>query len=106
MSVGESLRRVLQSGRDWQRVSVKGVPGVFVVKAPAYRGRPASLIIEVNPLGPDGTPMKRRGLMLRSLSELRQFREIISAKRLEEVLEAVEKVNPKTSGREDEELEI
>jgi hypothetical protein len=106
MSVEESLRRVLQSGRDWQRVSVKGVPGVFVVKAPAYRGRPASLIIEVNPLGPDGTPTKRRGLMLRSLSELRQFREIISAKRLEEVLEAVEKVNPKTSGREDEELEI
>jgi hypothetical protein len=106
MSVEESLRRVLQSGRDWQRVSVKDAPGVFVVKAPAYRGRPASLIIEVNPLGPDGTPMKRRGLMLRSLSELRQFREIISAKRLEEVLEAVEKVNPKTSGREDEELEI
>jgi hypothetical protein len=106
MSVEESLRRVLQSGRDWQRVSVKGAPGVFVVKAPAYRGRPASLIIEVNPLGPDGTPTKRRGLMLRSLSELKQFREIISAKRLEEVLEAVEKVNPKTSGREDEELEI
>jgi hypothetical protein len=106
MSVEESLRRVLQSGRDWQRVSVKGAPGVFVVKAPAYRGRPASLIIEVNPLGPDGTPTKRRGLMLRSLSELRQFREIISAKRLEEVLEAVEKINPKTSGREDEELEI
>jgi hypothetical protein len=106
MSVEESLRMVLQSGRDWQRVSVKGAPGVFVVKAPAYRGRPASLIIEVNPLGPDGTPMKRRGLMLRSLSELRQFREIISAKRLEEVLEAVEKINPKTSGREDEELEI
>jgi hypothetical protein len=106
MSVEESLRKVLQTGRDWQRVSVKGAPGVFVVKAPAYRGRPASLIIEVNPLGPDGTPTKRRGLMLRSLSELRQFREIISAKRLEEVLEAVEKVNPKTSGREDEELEI
>jgi hypothetical protein len=87
MSVEESLRKVLQSGKDWQRVPVKGAPEIFVLKAPAARGRPASLLVEINPVGPDGTPTKRRGL------------------RLEEILKAIERINPKTSG-EEEGLEI
>jgi hypothetical protein len=87
MSLEESLRKVLQSGKDWQRVPVKGAPEIFVLKAPAARGRPASLLVEINPVGPDGTPTKRRGL------------------RLEEILKAIERINPKTSG-EEEGLEI
>ena len=105
MSLEESLRKVLQTGRDWQRYPVKETPGVFVVKAPAYRGRPASLLVEVNPVGPDGSPTKRRGLMLRSAEELEQFRKLLSAERLGEVLKALEKVNPKTAAGE-EEVEI
>ncbi len=94
MSLEDSLRRVLETGRDWQRVPVKGSPGIFVVKAPASRGRPSSLIVEVNPVGEDGSPMKRRGLMLRRLDELSRFRKLLADKRLEEVLAAVEKINP------------
>jgi hypothetical protein len=29
-----------------------------VLKAPAARGRPASLLVEINPVGPDGAPTK------------------------------------------------
>ena len=94
MSIEESLRKVLQAGKDWQRVPVKGVPGIFVLKAPAARGRPASLLVEINPVGPDGVPTKRRGLILRCLEEL------------EEIIKAIEKINPKTSGEEEEGLEI
>jgi hypothetical protein len=79
MSLEESLRKVLQAGKDWQRVPVKGVPGIFVLKAPAARGRPASLLVEINPVGPDGVPTKRRGLILRNLEELKEYRRIISA---------------------------
>jgi hypothetical protein len=38
--------------------SSKGVPGIFVLKAPAARGRPASLLVEINPVGPDGVPTR------------------------------------------------
>jgi hypothetical protein len=105
MSLEDSLRRVLETGRDWQRVSVKGAPGVFVVKAPAYRGRPASLMVEINPVGADGAPKKRRGLMLRSLEELSEFRKILQNERIDEVLTALEKINPRQEGGEGE-LEI
>jgi hypothetical protein len=100
MSLEESLRKVLQTGKDWQRVPVKGVPGIFVLKAPAARGRPASLLVEINPVGPDGVPTKRRGLILRSLEELKEYKKLISEDRLEEIIKAIEKINPKTSGEE------
>jgi hypothetical protein len=106
MSLEESLRKVLQTGKDWQRIPVKGAPGIFVLKAPAARGRPASLLVEINPVGPDGAPTKRRGLILRNLEELKEYRRIISADRLEEIIKAIEKINPKTSGEEEEGLEI
>jgi hypothetical protein len=106
MSLEESLRKVLQTGKDWQRIPVKGVPGIFVLKAPAARGRPASLLVEINPVGPDGTPTKRRGLILRSLEELKEYKKLISEDRLEEIIKAIEKINPKTFGEEEEGLEI
>jgi hypothetical protein len=106
MSLEESLRKVLQTGKDWQRIPVKGAPGIFVLKAPAARGRPASLLVEINPVGPDGAPTKRRGLILRSMEELEEYRRLISADRLEEIIKAIEKINPKTSGEEEEGLEI
>jgi hypothetical protein len=106
MSLEESLRKVLQTGKEWQRIPVKGVPGIFVLKAPAARGRPASLLVEINPVGPDGAPTKRRGLILRSLVELEEYRRLISADRLEEIIKTIEKINPKTSGEEEEGLEI
>jgi len=106
MSLEESLRKVLQTGKDWQRVPVKGVPGIFVLKAPAAKGRPASLLVEINPVGPDGVPAKRRGLILRNLEELKEYRKLISEDRLEEILKAIERVNPKSAGQEEEGLEI
>lgn len=99
------MRRVLESGRDWQRVPVMGSPGIFVVKAPASRGRPASLLVEINPVGDDGAPTKKRGLILRTVDELETFRKLLSDERLEDVLKAIEKVNPKETSP-DESLEI
>ncbi|MEM3031450.1 MAG: hypothetical protein QXK39_00895 [Nitrososphaerota archaeon] len=106
MSVEEGLRKLLSSGRDWQRVAVKGSPGIFIVKAPAYRGKPSSLLVEINPVGDDGAPMKRRGMILRGREELETYRKLLSDKKLDTLLEAMEKVNPRTEEREGEELEI
>jgi hypothetical protein len=106
MSLEESLRKVLQTGKDWQRIPVKGTPGIFVLKAPAARGRPASLLVEINPVGPDGAPTKRRGLILRSMEELAEYRRLVLADRLEEILKAIERINPKSAGEKEEGLEI
>jgi hypothetical protein len=62
--------------------------------------------VEINPVGPDGAPTKRRGLILRNLEELKEYKKLISGDRLEEILKAIEKINPKTSGEEEEGLEI
>jgi hypothetical protein len=51
-------------------------------------------------------PTKRRGLILRSIEELKEYRRIISADRLEEILKAIERMNPKSAGEEEEGLEI
>jgi hypothetical protein len=99
MSLEESLRKVLQSGKDWQRIPVKGAPGIFVLKAPAARGRPASVLVEINPVGPDGVPTKRRGL--RNLEELEEYRRLVSVDRLVEIIKAIEKIDPKTSRKEE-----
>jgi hypothetical protein len=67
-----------------------------VLKAPAARGRPASLLVEINPVGPYGAPTERRGL--RNLEELKEYRKLISEDELEEILKAIEKINPKSAG--------
>ena len=47
----EELREFLRRGRDWERLPVKGVDGVFIVKVPATGGQPAHLAIEIEGLG-------------------------------------------------------
>jgi len=106
MSLEDSLRRVLEGGKEWQRVPVKGSPGIFVVKAPSYRGKPASLMVEVNPVESDGNPTKRRGLMLRNMGELEAFRKLLSEKRLDELMKALERVNPGSGEEPEDPMEI
>ena len=69
----DRLVEFLRSGKDWGRLRTS-VPGVFVLKLPAYKGSPSRLAIELNPVGEDGLPKKKRGLVLRSKAELEDFR--------------------------------
>jgi len=65
----EKLTEFLKNGKDWSRMRTS-VEGVFVLKLPAYKGSPSRLAVELNPVGEDGSPKKRRGLVLRSTAEL------------------------------------
>jgi len=49
----DRLVEFLRSGKDWGRLRTS-VPGVFVLKLPAYKGSPSRLAIELNPVGEDG----------------------------------------------------
>ena len=44
--------------------------GVFIVKIPATKTRPARLNLEFNPPKDDGSPMKKRGLFIGSTEML------------------------------------
>lgn len=90
----EKLADFLKNGKDWSRMRTT-VPGVFVLKLPAYKGSPSRLAVELNPVGEDGTPKKKRGLVLRSTAELEDFKQLFQYDKLSKLMEILEAVNPK-----------
>ena len=90
----EKLGDFLKAGKDWSRLNTT-VPGVFVLKLPAFRSLPARLAVELNPVDEAGNPAKRRGLVLRSTTELEEFKELFQGEKLSKLLSMVDSVNPK-----------
>ena len=90
----EKLADFLKTGKDWSRIKTT-VSGVFVVKLPPYRGSPARLVVELNPVDEIGTPKKRRGLVLRSSAELEEFKELFHDEKLPKLLGMIDSANPK-----------
>jgi hypothetical protein len=97
MAMSEKLADFLKTGKDWTRIRTS-VPSVFVMKLPPYRGSPARLVVELNPVDEGGTPKKRRGLILRSASELEEFKELLVDEKLPKLLGMIDSVNPKVEG--------
>ena len=89
----EKLSEFLETGKDWGKLKTT-VPGVFVMKMPGNKSRPASLSVEINPVDAGGSPTKRRGLILRSLNEYEEFKAILENEKVENLLEMLEEVNP------------
>jgi len=92
--LSEKLTEFLKTGKDWSRLATT-VPGVFVLKLPAYRGSPSRLAVELNPVDETGKPKKRRGLVLRSTAELQEFRELLQNEKLTKLMSMLDSVNPK-----------
>ena len=63
-------------------------------KLPAYRGRPASLAIEINPLNANGTPSKKRGIVIKSSEELNSVLELITNSKVLQLATSIDEVNP------------
>jgi hypothetical protein len=89
----EKLHEFLKSGKDWSKLKTT-VPSVFVMKMPGSKNREPSLSVEINPVDASGSPTKRRGLILRSVDELLDFKDILGNEKLEALLEMIEDVNP------------
>lgn len=91
------LKDHLSKGNDWEKMETP-VPGVFVVKVPATKTRPALLFLEVNPLKEDGKPMKRKGLFVGSKEMLVKFSEALSDDKVYQLIGELEQVNPTVKG--------
>lgn len=94
MSVENKLAAFLSGSRDWERRPTN-IPGVFLLKLPSFRSRQASIAIEINPVDAAGAATKKRGVVIRSASELDQFNSILANQKLVELARRIDEVNPK-----------
>jgi hypothetical protein len=94
-TVDNRLTDFLNEGKDWERKQTN-VPGVFLLKLPTFRSRPACIAIEIDALGRGGGGGNRRrgGLIIRSKEEIEQLSNILTNDKVIELASAVEKVNP------------
>ena len=90
-TVDNRLTDFLNEGKDWERKQTN-VPGVFLLKLPAFRSRSA---IEIDALGQGGGGgNRRRGLIIRSKGDIQQLSNILNNDKVTELASAVEMINP------------
>jgi hypothetical protein len=65
-----------------------------LLKLPSSRSRQASIAIEINPIDAAGAATKKRGIVIRSSSELDQFNCILTDQKLIELIR-IDEINPK-----------
>jgi hypothetical protein len=94
MSVEDKLSAFLSKSRDWERKPTN-ISGIFLLKLPSSRSRQASIAIEINPVDAAGSATKKRGIVIRSASELNQFNNILADQKLIELARRIDEVNPK-----------
>jgi hypothetical protein len=94
MSVEDKLSGFLTKSKDWERRPTN-IPGIFLLKLPSSKSRQASIAIEINPIDATGAATKKRGIVIRSSSELDQFNRILADQKLTELARRIDEVNPK-----------
>ena len=93
MTVIENLKSFLEEGADWERKSTS-VPGVSIIRLPGTKTRSHSLAVEINPVGEDGRPMKRKGLMVMNKDEMASFKAIFNNDKLFALMNSLEEIFP------------
>jgi len=78
---------MLRRGREEQPI--------FLMKLPSSRTRQAAIAIEINPVDSAGSATKKRGIVVRSASELDEFNRILANQKLVDLARKVDQVNPK-----------
>ena len=81
MAIKERLVSFLKDARDWERRPTN-IAGVFLLKLPSSRTR-------------QGSATKKRGIVIRSASELNEFNRILANQKLGELARKIDEVNPK-----------
>jgi hypothetical protein len=92
MELVESLREFMKEGQDWERKNTS-VKGVAIIRLPQNKNRAPSLAIDINPLGENGLPMKKKGIMIMNAAELRAFREVFKNEKLDNLIAVLEDVS-------------
>jgi hypothetical protein len=91
--VDERLSQYLKEGKDWERKATS-IPGVYLIKLPEYKSRPAYIAIEINPVDRSGIATKKRGILIKSRSELEQISKILTSAKIVQLATSIDEVNP------------
>nr|WP_320162675.1 hypothetical protein [uncultured Methanoregula sp.] len=100
MELTKTLKEFIEDGQDWERKPTS-VKGVALIRLPATKNRAASLAIDINPVGENGLPMKKKGIMIMNSAELAAFRATFNNEKVDSLIAALEEVLPerKTAGK-------
>jgi len=100
MELTQTLKAFIEEGQDWERKNTS-VKGVSIIRLPATKNRAASLAIDINPIGENGLPMKKKGVMIMNAAELAAFRAAFTNVKVDGLIAALEEVLPerKTAGK-------
>lgn len=92
----ERLTQFLKESADWERKATN-IPGIFLLKLPGSKTDTwkESIAIEINPVNPTtNSPTKKRGIVIRSVSELEQITDILTNTKLSDLAKKIDGVNP------------
>jgi len=93
--INEKLGQFLREGQDWEKKPTN-IPGASLLKLPTFKQSPASIGIEINPINATtGSVTKKKGIIIRSGSELEQINQLLSNPKVVELAKKIEAVNPK-----------
>src|ERR687888_997244 len=96
MSTEERLAQFLKESKDWQRKTTS-IRGIFLLKIPRFKTSAAeeSIAIEINPVNAaTGSATKKRGIVIRSSSELEKISKILTDPKLGELANKIDDLNP------------
>jgi hypothetical protein len=100
MELTATLKTFIEEGQDWERKHTS-VKGVSIIRLPATKNRAPSLAIDINPIGDNGLPMKKKGIMIMNSAEIAAFRAVFNNEKVDGLIGALEEVLPerKSSGK-------
>ena len=82
--------------RGFKEVIVILLPGIFLLRLPRLKSAAASLAIEINPVGASGSPTKKRGVVIRSSSELEEITKLLLNPKLPQLAKSIDEINPES----------
>ncbi|MFL6507205.1 MAG: hypothetical protein ACJ704_04625 [Nitrososphaeraceae archaeon] len=93
--INEKLGQFLIEGQNWEKKPTN-IPGASLLKLPTFKKSPPSIAIEINPINAaTGSATKKKGIIIRSGSELEQIKQLLSNSKVVELAKKIEAVNPK-----------
>ena len=94
--INDKLAQFLREGQNWEKKATN-IQGVFLLKLPASKQSPSSIAIEINRTNTTAGSSftRKKGIIIRSGSELEQFDQLLSNPKVVELAKKIEAVNPK-----------
>ena len=82
----QNLVKAVEQATPWEKIPTS-LDGIYIVKTPTHNNC-QTVFVEINP-SMNGQPTKRRGIYLKSLSELNEIRKICENKKIEELITVI-----------------